>query len=135
MPSMRSITEKTCKGTTKNAHLQEKLAIFAKKIDLSICIQYSISHSSSLESEILEIGCKRGYPFFLQILRANWRMPRILRTYFRGGTRICGRCPRSTTKNTASLNARAQPALQSELENVPHFANVLSSIAPEESPL
>ena len=29
-------------------------------------------------------------------------------------------------KNTASLNARAQPALQSELENVPHFATVLS---------
>ena len=27
---------------------------------------------------------------------------------------------------TASLNARAQPALQSELENVPHFANVAS---------
>ena len=32
---------------------------------------------------------------------------------------------------TASLNARAQPALQSELENVPHFANVLSRRDPQ----
>jgi hypothetical protein len=30
---LSTLTEFRCKGTTKNAHLQEKRAIFAKKID------------------------------------------------------------------------------------------------------
>ena len=48
-----------CKVTTKNAHTQVMRAIFSKKIDLSICIQYSAPHSSSLECEVLDIGCKK----------------------------------------------------------------------------
>ena len=53
-------TVSCCKGTTKNAHTQVKRAIFFEnRIDLSICIRYSTPHSSSLEGEVLEIGCKR----------------------------------------------------------------------------
>jgi hypothetical protein len=46
-----------CKGTKKNAHTQVKRAIFVKRIDYLSHTMFS-THSSLLESEVLNVGYK-----------------------------------------------------------------------------
>ena len=48
--------ELDCKGTTKNAHTQVERAINCKKIDDYLSHPLFVTHSSSLENEMMNIG-------------------------------------------------------------------------------
>ena len=47
--------KKSCKGTTKNAHTQEKREIFSKMIDKIYLIQFLTSAQAMLESRVLKV--------------------------------------------------------------------------------
>ena len=47
--------KKACKGTTKNAHTQEKREIFSKMIDKIYLIQFLTSAQAMLESRVLKV--------------------------------------------------------------------------------